>query len=341
MLKGKFTSVYFNIIKNSMKKIIFLSAFLLSTLFLSAAASNTYYVVTSDTVYGWRLPCTLTTEGINSIETSYRKNDVIYITSISHDNYEVYADHGYVKKDKVWVPMPCIRQLSEYEIARYYEKNKQHSKPLRTTLWILLALVVIGGAAMLFTDDPLPSMRAYFITILLCIVFLILFSYAQFIVCWGLKIVGWIEHYILGGWLVDSIANGILAIIPFVLDLTTYGLYGLFAGSIPMMAFHFVEKKFNNYSFTEWVVYFFRIMTLLAILIINNDGWYYARFNSVFPLDSVPGLSFLVEACDWGEYANTTFLWGYYIGLITLLFPKVLWKKIPWLKVWVELFNRL
>ncbi len=322
-----------------MKKIIFLLAFLLNTIFLSAAAVDTYYVVTSDTVYGWRLPCTLMNEGINSIEKSYRKNDVIYITSISHDNYEVYVDHGYVKKDKVWVPMPCIRPLSTNEIAQHKEKLKQHSRPLRIVLWILLALVIIGGAAMFLTDDPLPSMKAYFVTILLCIVFLILFSYAQFIVCWGLKIVGFVEHYILGGWLVDAICNGIFAIIPFVLDIATYGIYGLFAGFIPMLAFHFVEKKFNNYSFTEWIVYFFQIMMLLAILLINNDGWYYARFNSVFPLDSVPGMAFLVETCEWGEYANTTFLWGYHIGLISLLFPKVLWKKIPVLKEGVKLFD--
>lgn len=317
-----------------MKRILFLFAFLQSTLFLSAAAKNTYYIVTSDTVYGWRLPCTPAYMQINSVMAYYTHNEILYITKISMD-----GEWNYVKKDKAWVHMSCVRPLSNNEIARYHENLKRHSKPWRTTLWILLALVIAGGAAMFFTDYPLDSLKAYSAIIALGTVSLVVFSYAQFIVCWGLKIVGWIQYYILGGWLINSFTNGILSIIPLITDLPTFGLYGLLAGSIPIWTFHLIEKKFNDFSFSEWVVYIFQIMTLLAILLITNDGWYYGRINSFYPLDSVPGLSFLVEGCDWGEYANTVFLLGYHIGLIPLLFPKVMWKKIHYLNDWIKLHD--
>ncbi len=303
-----------------MRKII-LVIFLVNLISLSAATVNTYYVVTSDTAYGWRLPYTMTTMSINSVESNYRHNDVLYITRISQDD-EYYGEYGYVKKDKAWVPLLCIRALSEKEIAQYKEdvKRSKGSKPLRILLWIFLGLVILGTGAMFFTDDPLHSLGAYFATILLCIAAVLLSSYMQFIICWGLKIVGWIQHYILFGWFTDMFVNGILSIIPFIFNLPSFGLYGLIAGLLPAAMFYGIAYLFRDYPFTQWVVYVFQLATLLAVLVLVNDGWY-SIFNPFMHLDGIDSLSSLARACDWGQYANNVFIMAYYVGTIILLIP--------------------
>ena len=102
--------------------------------------------------------------------------------------------------------------------------------------------------------SPLRSIGHFLVVVILCSISLVVFSYAQFILCWGLKIVGWIEHYILFGWLLDKYLTGIFTIIPFVLDLTSYGVYGLFVGLLPANIYYGIAKEYECFSFSQWIV---------------------------------------------------------------------------------------
>ena len=175
--------------------------------------------------------------------------------------------------------------------------------------------------------SPLRSIGHFLVVVILCSISLVVFSYAQFILCWGLKIVGWIEHYILFGWLLDKYLTGIFTIIPFVLDLTSYGVYGLFVGLLPANIYYGIAKEYECFSFSQWIVYVFQLAMFLAVLVINNDTCF-DFFNSFLTLDKVPFLTSLAKVCDWGQYANSTFVWMFCIGNLLLLIPRYAQEKL-------------
>lgn len=297
------------------KKLSILFVLLAACLYMAAAEANAYYRVTASTLNGRSNPTKMASK-----VKHYAKNEVIYITEISSD-----GKWGYVYQDKTWVHLSYLRQIKQAVQEEIVRPNGSY--PLRVAMWVLLGLLIVGSGAMYFADKPLRSVGALYGTILLCALVIAVLSYAQFIMCWGLKIVGWIDHYILFGWLVDSLANGILAIIPFALDIPTYGLYGLIVGVLPMAAFYFIGELFDDYPFSSWVIYFFQLTMLLLILILDNDSLY-MTFNQPLQLDGVGPLSSLADACNWGEYANDVFIWAFYLGTITLLAPRALVNKI-------------
>lgn len=318
----------------SMKKIGFLFLFACSSLLLSAADVNIYYIVTAKTLNGRSAPNKSAAKAIQ-----YPEYEVLYITDLSQD-----SKWGYVRKDNVWVSMSYIRPLTEDEVDRYMALLKRKgitpeselynpaappegSKPLRALLWLTLGIVVIMTLCLLFTDRPLRSIGVLYATVLMSAAVLIVMSYAQFVLCWGLRVVGWIDHYILFGWLVDAFANGILSIIPKILDLPTFGLYGLVAGLLPMAAFYGIGKLFENYPFASWVTYAFQLAMLLAVFVLNDDS-VYRVVNQILQLDGVNAISSLAQACDRGEYANRIFIKAFNLATFTLLVPKYYVDKI-------------
>lgn len=318
-----------------LKKIGILFFALTCYLFMSAAEVDAYYRVIPMTINGRSLP-----GNTSNVITHYSENEVIYIFKTSLD-----GKWGYVSDDRARVYMSYIRPLTQNELDRYLNTLKQKgitpkskyryiykgSKPLRILMWVVICLILAGSAAMLLTDEPLRSLGVYYATVLLCAAMLVVWAYAQFILCWGLKIVGWIDHYILFGWLVDAFCNGILSIIPFVLDLPTYGLYGIVAGLLPSIIFYGIGSLFNyedeDYPFAKWIIYVFQIAVFLMILVMD-DRDIYLLFNQFMQLDGVPAIASLADSCDWGQYANNVFIIAFYIGTITLLIPRNLVQKL-------------
>lgn len=308
------------------------------SLAMSAAEANAFYRVTANQLNGRGLPNKTAVK-----KKQYAKHDVVYITYLSDDQ-----KWGYVYRDDAWVSMAYIQKLNAEELAAYKKSGKWHSnlpqagtkeqtaratgsKPLRILLWVFLGCLALGPLLLLLIGEPQKSIEVFLVTMLLCAGLVVLASYVQFVLCWGLKIVGWIEHYILFGWLVDAFANGILAIIPFCLDLPTFGAYGFAAGVLPAFAFFHIGEIYtledDTYPFAQWIIYVFQIAMFLAVLVIDNSD-YYLWFNNFMQLDGVPAISTLANACDWGEYANSTFIAGFSIGTLTLLAPRVLVLKV-------------
>ena len=318
-----------------LKKISVLFLVLLSCLFLSAAEANAYYRVTTAVLNARSGP-----DKSAAKVKQYAKYEVLYITSISTDN-----KWGYVAEDYAWVHLSYVRRLNAKELEAYMAYRQRQggtsesadgkpsspngSRPLRIILWVFLGLIILGPLFMFLRDDQMRSVGVCYATMLLSVVVFVVISYAQFVLCWGLKIVGWIEHYVFFGWLVDAFANGILAIIPFVLDLPTFGLYGLIAGALPVMAFYGITKLFDedDYPFVKWVVYIFQLALFIAVLLIDNGDWY-DLFNPILQLDGASAVSALANACDWGEYANNVFVFAFYVGTICLLLPIAVWQRI-------------
>jgi len=311
-----------------MKKISILFCVLLSCLFLSAAEANAYYRVTSDVLNARRNPSKSAVK-----VKQYTRHHTLYITTFSKD-----GKWGYVPKDKAWVHMAYVQQLNQEELQaykNYLERagitpeapivvNTTHprgSKPLRMLFGVLLAFVLLCSLGMFFRDEPLHSFGVWYATAILSAAVIVVMSYAQPVLCWGLKIIGWIDHYILFGWWVDNFTSGILSVIPFVLDLPTYGLYGLLGGLLPAMAFYGIAYMFrDDYPFVKWLVYVFQIVMLIAILSIESTTWY-SLFNPLLHFDHVSAISSLIKACNWGPHVNSIFKCMFYLGTFVLIVP--------------------
>ena len=321
------------------KKTSLLVLLLFGSLAVSAEKVNAYYIVTTSAAYTRTKP-NQDAEKVNR----YTENDVLFITKISFNNLWAYSFN-----DSAWISTSYIRPLTENEVKRYMVILKQKgitpeselvkmmpqtegSKPLRILFWIFIGLVITGAFVIYFLSDEyyrsgkMRDVGMYFAMILLCVAAVILFSYMQYVICRGLAIVGWIQHYILFGWFTDMFVNGILSIIPFILDIPSFGLYGAIAALLPVTAFMGIERVFEKYPFFERFIYAFRIALFFAILVITTDTWF-SLFNSFLLLEEVTSIAALVRSCDAGSYANSTFLWAFYIVSLVLLFPPKIFEK--------------
>lgn len=316
-----------------LKKSSLLFLLVFGSLVVSAKNVEAYYEVRADVLIGRKAPST------NAAKvTEYQKRSYIFITELSRDE-----NWGYVFKDKAWVNMSYVKPLSKAEVSRHigYQKfwsitpdselwesvrpKPNGSKPLRILLWIFVGLVVIGAAVMFFTGYSHDALKAYFATIALCSVSLVVVPYAQYIVSWVIKFLSWVDYYILFGWALNDL-GGILAIISIIQDLPTYGFFGLVAGIAPGLPFFLITEKYKNFKFVRWITYVFQIAMFLAVMVIVNEQWY-AFFNSIMTLDGVPSIRSLAKACDWGAYASSVFVWVFYISLAIMLFtPYFEWK---------------
>lgn len=315
-----------------LKKSSLLFLLVFGSLVVSAKNVEAYYKVRADVLIGRKTPSTSAAK-----VTQYQKYSYIFITELSQDE-----NWGYVFKDKAWVNMSYVKPLSKQEVSRHIAYMKfwgytsdselwesvrpkpNGSKPLRILLWIFVGLVVIGASVMFFTSYSHDALKAYFATIALCSVSLVVVPYAQYIVCWVIKFLSWVDYYILFGWALNDL-DGILAIIPLIQDLPTYGFFGLAAGIAPGLPFFLITEKYKNFKFVRWIAYVFQIAMFLAVMVIVNEQWY-SFFNSIMTLDGVPSIRSLAKACDWGAYASNLFVWVFYIILtITLLCPDYEW----------------
>lgn len=297
------------------KKLSILFVLLSACLLMSAAEANAYYRVMAGTLNGRQGP-----DKSSAKVTKYSRDEILYITELSSN-----GKWGYVSKDHTWVSMTYVQQISKAE-QEDVAPSPQGSYPLRIIMWVMLGLLVVGTIILAFAEKPFHSIGVLYATVLLCALVIVVMACAQFVLCWGLKIVGWIDYYIFFGWFLDA-CTGIFAVIAFIVDIPTYGLYGLLAGVLPILLFGCIVHLFEDYSFAKWVVYVFQIPMLVLLLSIDNESLY-IMFNQYLQLDGVPAIATLADSSDWGEHANTVFVWAFYLGTATLIIPESWAEKI-------------